>query len=102
MKTKLRIVHKLNYRFNPDFCDVYDQEAAMTARNWTVRGEWVGREVYIIERREHQHWYGYAWVSAGTDHWYGRDTFATFDEAKEALKYYDGTIEQKTVVWESP
>ena len=100
---KLRIIHKTDYRFNPDFCDVYEQMEATTFWNWTVRGEWVGRESYIIERREKVTWFGAdKWVRAGTDHWYKRDSFGTFEEAKEALKYYDGTVEQFTVVWESP
>lgn len=98
--TKLRIVHTQNHNFRPDFSGM-DLEQSYLVRNdlnYNIRGEWLGYERYTI-----QIYRGYrkGWVNAGDDHWYKQDTFGTYAEAMEAVKYFDGTIKEKTVVWES-
>lgn len=97
MKNKLRIVHNQNHDFKFEH-----RIGSEWAELYTGKGEWVAKEFYRIERRVHQNWLGKeTWEPAGFGHWYKRDTFGTFEEAKEALKYYDGTIQKETVVWES-
>ena len=96
MKNKIRIVHTRDHNFK--FEHLIHHLRLDHVELYTGKGEWLGCERYTIQ--VYRGWRK-GWVNAGDDHWYKQDTFGTFEEAKEALKYYDGTIQKDTVVWES-